>query len=47
MEENNFTRRLYTDKIGNQIFTKSLDVLDEKDLESLVKIFDKYILNPN
>ncbi|CAK59869.1 unnamed protein product (macronuclear) [Paramecium tetraurelia] len=47
LEENNFTRRLYTDKIGNQIFTKSLDVLDEKDLESLVKIFDKYILNPN
>lgn len=43
MDENNFTRRLYTDKIGNQIFSKSLDIFDEKNLESLLKIFDKYV----
>ncbi|CAD8206840.1 unnamed protein product [Paramecium pentaurelia] len=47
LEDCNFTRRLYTDKIGNQIFSKSLDVFDEQNLESLLKIFDKYILNQN
>ncbi|CAD8200207.1 unnamed protein product [Paramecium octaurelia] len=47
LEENNFTRRLYTDKIGNQLYQKSLDVFEEHNLDQLLRIFDKYILNQN
>ncbi|CAD8117907.1 unnamed protein product [Paramecium sonneborni] len=47
LEETNFTRKLYTDKIGNQIFSKSLEVFEERNLESLLQIFNKYILNHN
>ncbi|CAD8194246.1 unnamed protein product [Paramecium pentaurelia] len=47
LEESNFTRRLYTNKIGNQLFQKSLDVFDKYNLEQLLRILDKYILNQN
>ncbi|CAD8155043.1 unnamed protein product [Paramecium pentaurelia] len=43
LEDNNL--KLYTDKIGNQIFQKCLELFDGKNLHNLLLILDKYILN--
>ncbi|CAD8148796.1 unnamed protein product [Paramecium octaurelia] len=47
IEDNNFMKKLYTHKIANQIFQKSLEVFDGKSLHSLLLNLDKYILNIN
>ncbi|CAD8089263.1 unnamed protein product [Paramecium sonneborni] len=47
LKDDSFIKKLYTDKIGNQIFQKSLEVFDGNNLYLLLLILDKYILNIN